>query len=545
MVEENLIANSLFPADPLKSWPLTGDTDLRRRAILGIIESYNSNYDVLSESIQNSVDALEDAKLSDLNTPFIIELTVNLDDNWFSVLDTGIGMDGSQVCSAFAPSVSFKSGDLLSRRGAKQQHRGYKGVGLTFLAYGTDEITLHSKKDDVLVKGKMQYGRSWVDNSRNEAPLIIEDMEKSPLDKYSRGTYIRLQLSRNSRPKRLSGLSAHPKTWETIFRTRTAIGQILMNSSPIVDITVKLEVIHNNQSHTFEVAPEFLYPHKIEKLTAPPFRFLDLPKHYLEVGEQAKPAVGKQRQDGLHLTWDTERIKKELSKEQSAKYEHELKDFSPSIYAFLPYASRLWGQLNQITSETTNRSHFTPGMIIGVNRQRLADIFDVSPARYTFLGFNILVIIHFDNAKPDYGRKTLQEELLDLARVIANLAVNYMFKQKDFMRDPGESPNPGQRDIENSHGDWIFNVKLQQRENPLFAPPIRYISIPKTEQDVVGLFNQLSALGVFPGIQIFATSSSQTYDCLVQYDCNNHTKELLYKSKSENPLGVSDLMCPH
>jgi len=43
---------------------------------------------------------------------------------------------------------------------------------------------------------------------------------------------------------------------------------------------------------------------------------------------------------------------------------------------------------------------------------------------------------------------------------------------------------------------------------PLHLPPATFVSIPLTEQDVVGLFHQLSALGVFPGIKIYATSQT-------------------------------------
>lgn len=66
-----------------------------------------------------------------------------------------------------------------------------------------------------------------------------------------------------------------------------------------------------------------------------------------------------------------------------------------------------------------------------------------------------------------------------------------------------------------------------------------YISTPLQEQDVVGLFHQLSALGVFTGIKIYATSQSKTYDCLAEYDCPPGQKGLLYHAPDDNPLGVS------
>ena len=44
---------------------------------------------------------------------------------------------------------------------------------------------------------------------------------------------------------------------------------------------------------------------------------------------------------------------------------------------------------------------------------------------------------------------------------------------------------------------------------------------------------------MFAGIKVYATSQSQTYDCLALYDCVVDEPGLLYKGKEENPLGVS------
>jgi len=56
---------------------------------------------------------------------------------------------------------------------------------------------------------------------------------------------------------------------------------------------------------------------------------------------------------------------------------------------------------------------------------------------------------------------------------------------------------------------------------------------------VVGLFNQLSSLGFFPGMRIYATSQIKTYDCLVEYDAPRDEPGLLYGGREDSPLGVS------
>ena len=110
--------------------------------------------------------------------------------------------------------------------------------------------------------------------------------------------------------------------------------------------------------------------------------------------------------------------------------------------------------------------------------------------------------------------------------------------QRAFLRDPGEAPTEGQRETEKDHEDWLFNVKDHSVKSPLHHVPIAYMSTPLTEQDVVGLFNQLAALGVFPGIRIFATSQIQTYDCLVRFESNVEARGLRYISEANNPLGL-------
>jgi DNA topoisomerase VI subunit B len=144
---------SLFPVDPLERIALHADEAFKRRQIEGILESYNGNYDVLAEMIQNSVDAVEDAALLGLPEPFLIELSVNLKENAISVLDTGIGMTAEEIIKVCAPHATLKPHpDLVGKRGKRVAYRGYKGVGLTFLAYGTDDIVIHAKNKGLCVR---------------------------------------------------------------------------------------------------------------------------------------------------------------------------------------------------------------------------------------------------------------------------------------------------------------------------------------------------------------------------------------------------------
>jgi hypothetical protein len=535
-IQGNLFQDRL-PANPLEH--IKSEDAMQRRIVTGILESYNSNYDVLAEMVQNSMDALEDAFLLDLDPPFKIQVHINLRENTISVFDTGVGMTRKQAISAFAPHVSFKNDvNLLRKRSLKSSYRGYKGVGLTFLGYGNDDIIFHTKsKDGELTKGRMQYARSWAYGERNEPAIIVEDQTSSPVDEHARGTFVRVQLSQNTRPKKLSAITTEPRVWEVILRTRTAIGQVLLSQEAPSAIDANLIITDQDGiDHTVKVKPEFLFPHLAER--QPPFRFMDIPTYYQKHNERTTIPAEYRRQDGIYLMWDTARIEQELSKPQREQFKAELQAYKPVLYAFLPYQTSIWQEINQSVSGTKTRQ-LGPGLIVAVNRQRLADTFELIASRYEALSRNLLVLIHFENARPDQGRKTVQDEVLDLARKSADRALQYIAEQREFLKPQGDAPTPEQREVEKNHEDWLFNVRQHEQSAPLHIPPITFQSEPQNEQDVVGLFHQLSALGVFPGLKVLATSQIKTYDSLVKFDCPATARGLRYRSADENPVGVS------
>ncbi len=469
----------------------------------------------------------------------MIHVVVDLDDNWISFLDSGVGMDSDQVACAFAPHVSFKTASTVGGKPVKRQHlhRGYKGIGMTFLAYSTDDIRLHSKKGGIVTKARMRYGNSWAIGNRNEPALLVEDSDSSPLDSLSQGTYVRVQFSQRTRPKSLRHLAASIDVWDVILRTRTAVGQILLTSSEDVDeIEVDLTLRIGGQEDTHRISPSFLYPHEVVRL--PPFRFLDLDDYYARHPEQSAPPSQFQRQDGVFLHWDKDRIVRELTEDQRTTYKTQLEQYKPTSYGFIPYQASVWGELNRVATQHKNRTHLDSGLLIAVNRQRLADVFDIDPSRFVTFSKNVLAIVHYHGAKPDHGRKTIDTESTQLAQRIGDRMVQYLARQRSFLRPPGEEDVPKLRQVERDHEDWKHNVRNHSESNPLDIPPIRYRSTPLTEQDVVGLFHQMCAIGVFPGARVYATSQSKTYDCLMDFDCATDLPGLSYDPE-KSPLGLS------
>ncbi|HXB73661.1 MAG TPA: ATP-binding protein [Candidatus Acidoferrales bacterium] len=528
----------VLPYDPIEA--AMRSPEHARRAIQGILESYNSNHDALAEAVQNSMDALEDACIEKLPGPYLLEITIDLKANAISVFDTGIGMSQAQVCEAFAPTATFKDIPAkIKKRGNKYPYRGYKGVGLTFLAYGTNDVQIQSRQNGSAVKGRMRFGRDWVQGKRPDPPMLDVDNSPTPLDRRKRGTYPRLLFSPETRPASLVNLGSSLDIWEAIIRTRTAVGQIIIGQEPAGQFKVQLNLVNKDGSVSKkQISPQFYYPHLTEK--NPPFRFLDVGKYHNDHPGIADIPRDYQRQDAVYIEWTTTDITEQLDQDEKQEFEAELAEFSPRLYAFRPYDEPTWTAITE-SATGQKRTHFVgPGLVIGVNHQRIAsESIRIQPSRSEYLASNVFVLVHFDKAALDQGRKALQPQIMDLAQRTADDAIQYLLKQGGFLKPAGEKTTGAQRAVEKGHEDWVYNVKTHAKDNPLSVPPVCYVSAPITEQDVIGIFNQLAALGLFPGLRILATSASKTYDCYVQFDCQEDLDRLRYGGIDKNPLGLS------
>ena len=468
-----------LPYDPIES--AMKSRDHARRAILGILESYNSNYDALAEAVQNSMDALEDACIHGLPGPYLLEITIDLLANSISVFDTGNGMDQDQVCEAFAPTATFKDiPDKIRKRGDKYPYRGYKGVGLTFLAYGTNDVHIQSRQNGCVVKGRMRFGSDWVHGKRQDPPMIEVDKSATPLDKHNRGTYLKLLFSKETRPASLVNLGSTLDIWEAIIRTRTAVGQILIGQESAGDFKITLKLVNTDSSVLHrDITPQFYYPHLVQK--QPPFRFLNVGKYHRDHAGIADVPKDQQRQDAVWVEWNANDIISQMDEDEKEEFATELSGFSPRLYAFRPYDEPTWTAITESATGQKKRHLLGPGLVIGVNHQRMAsESIRIQPSRSEFLASNVFVLVHFDRAVLDQGRKALQPQIMDLAQKIADDAIQYLLKQGTFLKPAGEKTTGAQRAIEKGHEDWVDNVKANAKVNPLSIPPVCYASAPIT-----------------------------------------------------------------
>jgi len=177
-----------------------------------------------------------------------------------SITDNGIGFTEDQFRSFLAPNVSFK----------RQENRGNKGVGASYLAYGFNFLQIGTKNPNYEFIGSLKDGREWVEDETGTVsrPKVTEDTE--PLhdifQNIDQGATFTLKLiGQYIRPSRLNWLGASTaEQWQAILRIKTPLGGIYIESEQ-PRIACDLSVIDESGIETtlgFNEC-EYLYPHKV------------------------------------------------------------------------------------------------------------------------------------------------------------------------------------------------------------------------------------------------------------------------------------------
>ena len=536
--------------DPLESSFLTQEVygATIKRQIKNILKSYTGWYDPFSELIQNALDAVDHRKQKETDYSPIIWIKINLRENTISVTDNGIGFSEDQFKSFLAPNVSFK----------KQGDRGNKGVGATYLGYGFNFLQVGTKTPDFTFVGTIKEAREWVEDESGTKTRPKIQESKAIHDEFEaidRGSTFTLKfVGEFIRPKDLSWVGANTaEQWEVILKIKTPLGGIYLTRECFLSKCI-LKVIDEDGNETEKEITdvEYIYPHKVISSC----KELDEIKRYqrglLEKGLDASKLPDKYNKlNGLYNYWDFKDfivaggeftgILNEQEKELAAK--HKL-----SIYGFFCYSAYVWDTFNDDIAKLRKGFRILRGGLqLATNGMPQGDQLIIPLTRN--IGYQIVthVVIHFDEAEPDLGRKGFQPELGALASDISVAIVKkFMNWRTSLKKETGAPPDiAGTRAIH----DWINEQELHEKNCPLVINrqdvflPIKepsLTSIPLNEQDVIALFNQLLAGGVIRGVKVMATNQHQQYDGIYRF----YLKEPLgihIFDKTNNPLGIDKL----
>ena len=532
--------------DPLKD--LTSESVVNttiKRQIKNILKSYTGWFDPFSELIQNALDALDARKAE--NNQFMPELWVRIDlkQNMLSVTDNGIGFSEDKFRSFLAPNVSFKS----------QRNRGNKGVGATYLAYGFNFLQVGTKTPDYEFIGTLTDGRKWVEDEEDTElrPTVKPENEAlhSVFHEIDHGTTFTLKfIGESIRPQRLDWLSANTANqWAAILRIKTPLGGIYFGAE-IPKIQCTLTVIDENGGKTTESLKEckYLFPHEIFE------RCCDVDKirsaeHALKEKQPDSELPPKYfRLDGLYKYWETDSLiskNGEFSDRLDDDEKKLARQYNLKCYGFFCYTVQMWDPYNDSTLGLRKGARIlTGGLQLATNTMPQGDLILIPLNRNIGYQHTAHVIVHLDQADPDLGRKGFQPEIQKLAEKVSTYIVNSFLRRWKHLKKATGAPL-GISAKKNLH-EWIRELETHEEQNPLiitredsFLPSKEpsITAIPRSEQDVISLFNQLLAGGVIRGIRLMATSQHNQYDGIFRLHIGGSFENYVF-DKDKNPLGL-------
>lgn len=290
--------------------------------------------------IQNAMDAVDKKSEAQEKTSYRKKLwiTINLDDNSLLITDNGIGFDNDQIRHFLAPNISYKSDGKT---------RGNKGVGATYLAYGFNYLSFHTKKSGIINTGAIENGRNWVEDDQGTVhrPLIKSlDTTASILDSFDSGTTFRLVVGgEHSRPKNLGWIKADTALqWKYLLLAKTPLGMIETNEENTIFFDLKI-IKNNNEDILIDQKAIYIYPN-VEITGSLQYRqIIQTQKEAVNKGTDVERALSKfQKKNGLFDFFNTEEL---IEMNDDAEVKEIIRNHSVSAYGYFGYSTSVWDVL--------------------------------------------------------------------------------------------------------------------------------------------------------------------------------------------------------
>jgi len=533
------------PLDAVKGQDANILTAATKREMQNILRSYVGFYDPFSELIQNAMDAVDTREREEGSFNKRISIRIDLKNNSFSVSDNGIGFREEQFKTFLCPNISFKDGQL---------GRGKKGVGSTYLGYGFNFLQLATTTPGFSAVAELTEGHKWLDDAKSivQRPKVHPSkLLHEAFDSFDRGSSFTLKFGgANTRPKDLKWVGANTaEQWKTLLMIKTPLGHLSFPGDHAYQpVKYDLEVIDEAGASTKLLDQEagYIFPHTVIAGSMDIGVIIAEQQKLLEKQQDPSKLPDKfKKLNAVYGFWDTKAL---ADMEDSKEVKSLISDFNVRAYGFFGYSVKLWDQFNDNVAKLRKGMRILRGGLqLATDHMPQGDLLVIPLTSNIGYQNQAHVVVHFEKADPDLGRKGFQPELREAAEHIAVAIVNRLKKWRHLLKiDTGASPSIiGESKLD----EWIKTQENHEKGHPLkisnphFFAPLNEVSItatPVSEQDVIVLFNQLIAGGVIRGLRLMATSSHKQYDGIYRFFVNEPLGNHLY-DKAKNPLGVQEL----
>lgn len=211
-----------------------------KKSIKGIDDSYNNEWDILAELIQNAVDAirLKYSENNDENYKGIIDIYINSGKKTIKVKDNGVGISKIDLPHLLRPFSSDKE--------VSTETIGEKGVGLTFALFSCNLFEIETGNKNGSSKAFVKEALNW--KKSVDSKSLNMEIDNGCYD--INGTSITLSHMEN-----LDIFDLNNDQMKYLIRTKTAIGNTEKIWHDSIDITVNYEFYDSTNTYYKENLP--------------------------------------------------------------------------------------------------------------------------------------------------------------------------------------------------------------------------------------------------------------------------------------------------
>ncbi|MFA9374132.1 MAG: ATP-binding protein [Poseidonibacter sp.] len=473
-----------------------------KKSIIDIDDSYNNDWDILAELLQNSVDAIKQEKPKKAT----ISIEVNSQTKSIIVKDNGVGIDPNDLASLLAPFSTNKDND--------EESIGEKGVGLTFVLFSCNNFSITSGNKNGTKTGVIIDAYNWKTSRSNDRITIKLKDESFELQ----GTEITLESIDDSPLFKLTY-----EQLKYVIRTKTAIG----NTNFLWGEDIKIDVIfkHTNLDGKFnEEVLENKFWMVYDNLNN---------KTKIDLDEFIKYANDADRTD-------QDKRKKLQDKIIYKKGEFEFQGRTIKYTTCFVPKRKVWDMLSVdmglCTEENIENgdwldeyeySKFTSGIYTSVKGMPTGITIDHPSTGYAGYWSNIFIMFEDKHLKFDIGRKSIHgmtsRKYKNFARDIFNLYLKYITKYVS-----GEVIQSTEWDKEEIFAEIEQMIDLRNDKT-------KFVKTPKDQEaSVAGIFFECIGNGIIDEIKPLISGYRNRYDLYAKWGHKNVVIE--FKSKLKNIL---------
>jgi hypothetical protein len=466
--------------------------------IQDIFAIYHHKWDVLGELIQNAVDSvLKRKEEGERDYHPAIDITYNSRIREITINDNGNGITPKEMRKIVAPHVSLKSKNAA--------FRGEFGVGLTLVAFSSNDFIIESLSDSSKSALIVKNGYSWaMDNTSKETIDIIFNSEKSD----DENNYCNVIF----KPVRFPEYDCAQLDY--IIRRYTAIGDFWScykkEEGPI---DVSLTYIDEQGEPT---------RHKIENKFWHPGDYLKLIDVETVDYKIVENEIKKGKEYALPNWVGFGLIDKDLIIKRTKEFTYY------ALFCRAPYYNKL-GEIIGLTKipdddeldadyQESGGEFLNSGIFVSKKGMPLGVVVDHPRTAQAGYWRNMFLMLNCDNISTEPGRKKLHVDDEQLVRDVAKEVFYKMMKYSHYIipRDPDEEFDSLLRDVDKN----IEEIKKWKNEHQIsnFDGKLSINIEPVNEQTVIALFHELIGAKIILGYHALKLASTDTYDGIYNYE---------------------------